>query len=103
MHSWNETAALLIQLESALRRLEKQNYNPPGSCCACLQDVEGAGHLPSCYLAKALEGIENWKRSSDPGGDHWSRKFRNPVDQENNPQPQGPGGEPSWNRPNEGP
>jgi hypothetical protein len=88
MHSWNETAALLIQLESALNRLEKQNYNPPGSCCACLQDVDAEGHLPSCYLAEAIEGIAEWKRSSTPGGDHWSRKITNPVDHEHGQQHQ---------------
>jgi len=55
------TAALVDHLEAALRRLEVENYEPSGSCAACLQDTITGAHMPSCYLAVALKEIEAWR------------------------------------------
>ena len=62
----DETAALVTRLETILRRLEVGNTEFPGACAACLQDVATAGHLPSCFLAGALEEVRTW-RSWLPG------------------------------------
>jgi len=60
MRGTERTEALLVHLEVVLRRLERENRDPFRSCCACLQDVETVGHLPSCHLAGALKAIEAW-------------------------------------------
>ena len=57
----DETAALVTRLEAVLERLETGNTEFPGACAACLQDVATAGHLPSCYLAGALDEIRGWR------------------------------------------
>ena len=67
----DETTALVAYLEVVLRRLETGNTEFPGACCGCLQDVARVGHLPSCYLAGALEEVRTWRTGSsgsDPGG-----------------------------------
>lgn len=56
-----ETEALVERLEEVLQHLAYRNYEPPGSCCACLQDVEIRGHLPSCIISMALIEIEEWR------------------------------------------
>ena len=61
MTNQDETAALVTHLEAVLRRLETGNTEFPGACAACLQDVATAGHLPSCYLAGALEEVRELK------------------------------------------
>ena len=61
MASSDESAALVIRLEAVLKRLETGNTEFPGACAACLQDVATAGHLPSCYLAGALEEVRELK------------------------------------------
>jgi hypothetical protein len=48
-------------LEGVLRHLAYENNEPPGSCCACLQDVDTRGHLPSCIISQALIEIEEWR------------------------------------------
>lgn len=60
MPSSEQTEALVIHLEAVLRRLERENKEPFMSCCACLQDVDTVGHLPSCTLNQALKEIEVW-------------------------------------------
>ena len=57
----DETAALVNRLEVTLKRLETGNTEFPSACAACLQDVATAGHLPSCYLAVALDEIRMWR------------------------------------------
>ena len=57
----DETAALVTRLEALLKRLETGHNEFPGACAACLQDVATAGHLPSCYLAGALEETREWR------------------------------------------
>ena len=57
----DKTETLVNYLEAALKRLGAENYSPPGSCCACLQDVATVGHLPSCHLAAALVEVANWR------------------------------------------
>jgi hypothetical protein len=59
-----ETEALVTHLEAVLKRLETGNTEFPGACAACLQDVAVAGHLPSCYLAGALEEVRTWRSRS---------------------------------------
>jgi len=54
------TPTLVDHQEATLRRLENASGEFPGVCCACLQDV-GMGHLPSCYLAQALEEVGAWR------------------------------------------
>ena len=61
MASSDESAALVIRLEAVLKRLETGNTEFPSACAACLQDVATAGHLPSCYLAVALDEIRMWR------------------------------------------
>jgi tRNA C32,U32 (ribose-2'-O)-methylase TrmJ len=57
-----EQAQLLVEhLESVLKHLAYENYKPSGSCCACLQDVDTYGHLPSCIIHRALIEIEEWR------------------------------------------
>jgi hypothetical protein len=53
--------ALVGDLEDVLRHLAYENFEPLGSCCACLQDVDTQGHLPSCIIPKALIAIEEWR------------------------------------------
>jgi len=53
--------ALVDHLEATLRRPETGNGEFPGACCACLQDAGSVGHLPSCYLAQALEEVGAWR------------------------------------------
>jgi len=57
MTSPDEPAALVTRMEAVLKRLEVGNTEFPGACAACLQDVATAGHLPSCYLAGALDDV----------------------------------------------
>jgi|GEM_PF-3577762 hypothetical protein len=57
----DETATLVTRMEAVLKRLEVGNTEFPMACCACLQDVATAGHLPSCYLASALEEVREWR------------------------------------------
>ena len=64
MTNTDESAALVIRLEAVLKRLETGNTEFPGACAACLQDVATAGHLPSCYLAGALDGVRAWTARS---------------------------------------
>ena len=64
MTNWDETAALVDHLEAALKRLERENGEFPGACCACLQDVATVGHLPPCYLAGALDEVTAWRARS---------------------------------------
>jgi hypothetical protein len=61
MHTEQETEALLEYLENLLFVLSRANYTPRGSCCACLQDVEAMGHLPSCIISQALVKVEEWR------------------------------------------
>ena len=61
MTSPDESAALVTRLETVLKRLEVGNTEFPSACAACLQDVTVAGHLPSCYLAGALEEVRMWR------------------------------------------
>ena len=61
MRTKPETEELLEHLEEVLVRLSRENYQPQGSCCACLQDVEKTGHLPSCIISQALIRIEEWR------------------------------------------
>jgi len=65
MTSPDETAALVTRLEAVLMRLEIGNTEFPGACTACLQDVAVAGHLPSCYLAGALDEVRTWMASTE--------------------------------------
>ena len=60
----DESAALVTRLETVLKRLETGNTEFPGACAACLQDVATAGHLPSCFLAGALEEVRAWRARS---------------------------------------
>ena len=57
----DESAALVTRLEAVLMRLETGNTEFAGACAACLQDVATTGHLPSCYLAGALDEVRAWK------------------------------------------
>lgn len=61
MPTQEETEALVERLEDVLRHLAYENNEPPGSCCACLQDVDKRGHLPSCSIHLALIEIEEWR------------------------------------------
>jgi hypothetical protein len=54
MPTQEQTEALVERLEIVLRRLAYGNFDPPGSCCACLQDVDTHGHFPSCPIHLAL-------------------------------------------------
>jgi hypothetical protein len=65
MRSLEMTEALVIHLESVLKRLERENKDPFQSCCACLQDVDTAGHLPSCILNQALKEIQTWRSGEE--------------------------------------
>jgi hypothetical protein len=56
-----QTELLVERLEDVLTHLSYENYEPPGSCCACLQDMEIQGHLPSCVIHLALIEIEEWR------------------------------------------
>lgn len=71
MPIWNETLSLVLRLESTLQHLETANFEPPGSCCDCLQDVPTSGHLPSCAIAQDLKAISDWKNGFNPGKFHW--------------------------------
>lgn len=61
MPTQEETEALVDHLQDVLKRLTYTNHEPPGSCCACLQDVDTRGHLPSCAIHLALIAIEEWR------------------------------------------
>jgi tRNA C32,U32 (ribose-2'-O)-methylase TrmJ len=61
MTTQEATEALVEHLEDVLRHLAYENPVPPGSCCACLQDVDTRGHLPSCAIHLALIAIEDWR------------------------------------------
>ena len=61
MRTQQETEALIDHLEEVLVRLSYENYQPPHSCCGCLQDVDTHGHLPSCIISQALIEIEEWR------------------------------------------
>jgi tRNA C32,U32 (ribose-2'-O)-methylase TrmJ len=61
MPTREQTELLVEHLEDVLRRLTYENYHPPGSCCACLQDVDTRGHLPSCIISQALIEIGEWQ------------------------------------------
>jgi len=61
MPTQEETELLVEHLEQTLRLLAHRNYEPSGSCCACLQDVDKRGHLPSCSIHLALIAIEEWR------------------------------------------
>lgn len=61
MKTQEETVALVDRLEDVLQHLAYENHVPPGSCCACLQDVDTRGHLPSCTISMALIAIEEWR------------------------------------------
>jgi len=74
MHTKARTEALVTHLEVVLRRLETESGDYPGSCCVCLQRRSTMGHLPSCYLAKALKEIETWREEvakDDPVSLYW--------------------------------
>jgi len=62
MHTKEKTEALVTQLEGVLWQLETENGELPWSCCVCFQDVPSKGHLPGCYLAKALKDIDAWRQ-----------------------------------------
>jgi len=66
------TVSLVLRLEATLQRLETENFEPPGSCCACLQDVVTTGHLPSCPIALDLQAIREWKQSVAPEDVRWN-------------------------------
>jgi hypothetical protein len=61
MRTQEETEELVEHLEVVLRRLACGNFDPPGSCCACLQGVDTRGHLPHCIISMALIAIEEWR------------------------------------------
>ena len=61
----DESAALVTRLEAVLKGLEIGNGEFPRACAARLQDVANAGHLPSCYLAGALEEVVVWEARTD--------------------------------------
>ena len=61
MPTLEQTEALVERLEDVLRHLAYANYEPPGSCCECLQDVDTKGYLPSCPIHLALISIEEWR------------------------------------------
>jgi hypothetical protein len=61
MPTLQQTEKLVDRLEDVLRRLAYENHEPPGSCCACLQDADTRGHLPSCIISQALIKIEECK------------------------------------------
>jgi hypothetical protein len=61
MPTQGETEALVKNLEDVLRGLTHGNHEQPGLCCACLQDVDTRGHLPSCSIRQALIEIEAWR------------------------------------------
>jgi hypothetical protein len=68
MTPMDKTETLVNYLEATLNRLRAENLSPPGSCCACLQDVATVGHLPSCHLAAALVEIANWRADASTLG-----------------------------------
>jgi hypothetical protein len=43
MHTQKRAEALADRLEDVFRRLAYGNHALPGSCCACLQDMETRG------------------------------------------------------------
>ena len=61
MHTQEQAEALVDRLEDVIRGLSYGNHALPGSCCACLQDMETRGHLPSCPIHLALIAIETWR------------------------------------------
>jgi tRNA C32,U32 (ribose-2'-O)-methylase TrmJ len=61
MSTQKQTILLVEHLEKVLQRLAYENHQPHGSCCACLQDVETRGHLPSCIISQALARIKEWR------------------------------------------
>ena len=67
MPIWDEAISLVLRLETTLKHLEVENFEPPGSCCSCLQDVPTKGHLPNCSIAQDLLVIRDWKRTFIPG------------------------------------
>ncbi len=66
MPTQEQTERLMDRLEDVLRRLAYENHEPPGSCCACLQDVDVRGHLPSCIISQALIEKEDWREWGCP-------------------------------------
>jgi hypothetical protein len=72
MPKWQETIALLVRLEATLRHMETENFDPPGTCCGCLQDVATTGHLARCPVARDLQAILDWKRSFGPDDVNWN-------------------------------
>ena len=68
MMAMDKTETLVNHLEATLKRLGAENYAPPGSCCACLQDIATVSHLPSCHLAAALLEISNWRADASTLG-----------------------------------
>jgi len=62
MSTQEATEALVGHLEDVLRHLAYENNEPPGPCCACLQDVDTRGTSPpSCAIHLALIEIEKWR------------------------------------------
>ncbi len=51
-------------LEDVLQHLAYENNVQPGSCCACLQDVDTQGH-PPCIISMALIAIEEWREYAE--------------------------------------
>jgi len=68
---WNEAISLVLRLETTLKHLEAESFEPPGSCCSCLQDVPTKGHLPACAIGRDLQVIREWKRLFIPG-ENWN-------------------------------
>ena len=66
-----EAISLVLQLETTLKHLEVENFEPPGSCCSCHQDVPARGHLPTCAIARDLHAIGEWRRLFLPG-ENWN-------------------------------
>jgi len=69
MPDQNAAIALLNRIEVVLRQLERANR---GTCPNCLQDVVKTGHQANCTLGQSLLEIEDWRRTSLPGGVDWT-------------------------------
>jgi hypothetical protein len=52
---------LVARSKDVLQQLAYENHVPPGSCCACLKDVDNRGHLSHCIISMALIAIEEWR------------------------------------------
>ena len=57
------TISLVLRLEATLQRLGTQNFEPPGSCCGCLQNLSVVEHLPNWPIALDLQAIKMWKQT----------------------------------------